>query len=193
MENIPKNIPKTHIWDLDLKTFDPYTVSKVLKLVEKTDFKELLPLLTAETRKGFLLKKFSNVIKKLSEYGIKEMVNNRDGITFPHGLGNLCIVMFKKSNYKKYNDFELSKKYNQDILRKSPETDELYPKTYHNSLSGNTKKYKFKEYWLFKQSHFLRDIINKETKKNPYVYLRVGDLKVFSQNMKFITKLKKEC
>lgn len=192
MENIPNKIYETHIWDLDLHSFEPSSVIKVLKLIEKEDIKKLKELVSGNTYKKLSIHYINTLLKSLAEYGIYEMIRNRDGIKFPHGLGNLCTLMFKKSKFKKYEDFELSKEYDQKIFRKSPETDELYPKTYHNSLSGNTKNYKFREFWLFKQSHFLRDIINKETKENPYKYLRVENVKEFSKNMKFLTKLKKD-
>jgi len=129
-------------------------------------FKEKYP-----KHKGLTETKIRQIIKAFNEKVFEEVIETRDGVELPEGLGQIFIGTCK--NVKKENiDFAKSMKYGVLVTNKNWETDGKLAKIFYTSYST---KYKFanRECWEFVACRNFKRSVAKTYPENWTMYVEV--------------------
>jgi|694.fasta_scaffold11368_6 hypothetical protein len=122
-------------------------------------------------------KEFSNIVKKFSTYMWEQVIENRDGIELPEGLGYIFIGRHKIS--RDIVDVTKSIKYGKRILAKNWETDGNISKIIYTNYSP---KYKLenREIWGFKGTREFKRSVSRAFKENWEKYVVVDNYRTIS-------------
>ena len=166
-----ENYNEKVLGNFDFENFDPTSVKKQISIIDELFVKEIKNLLGNEFNgKKINLINVRKIIKEFHYDVNKTIVDHRDGVMMPYGLGHLMIAACPKSTRKKFIDFKKTKEYGQTIYRTSPETDEMYPTVKYSAKLLNGRKLRNSRLWKFGKSHRLRDMLSIKFKENPYKY-----------------------
>jgi len=132
--------------------------------------------------------KFNNIIKLFNEEVWSEVIENRDGVQLPEGIGYIFIGSCK--NVKKYNfDFKTSSEYNTSVENKNWETDGNVAKIFYSSYSEKYH-YKNRECWNFFACRNFKRSVSEEYPKRWTMYHEVNPHKKI--NEQFVKMARKE-
>ena len=116
-----------------------------------------------------------SIIKKFNEAVCENVIDNRDGINLPEGLGHLFIGscnLLRNQNI----DFAKSLKYGMTVNLKNWETDGKIAKIFYSSYSSKYK-FEFRECWSFKACRNFKRGVAKNFPENWMMYVSIESSK----------------
>lgn len=116
-----------------------------------------------------------NIIKKFNETLWENVIDTRDGVNLPEGLGHIFIGscnLLKSQNI----DFAKSLKYGVTVNLKNWETDGKIAKIFYTSYSSRYK-FEFRECWSFKGCRNFKRAVAKAFPENWMMYVPIDNTK----------------
>jgi hypothetical protein len=133
--------------------------------------------------KDITLGEFKSIVKKFNETLWREVIENRDGIQLPEGLGYLFIGTCQPSTKRTNYDFTNSTKYNKAIQNRNWETDGKVAKIFYWSWAEKYH-YKNREVWGFTACRNFKRAVSKEYPLNWTMYHIVDPKKKIREQFK---------
>ena len=113
----------------------------------------------------------NKTIRNFNKLVCQEVIDNRDGVELPEGLGWLFIGTCKSKN-KNNIDLGKSIKYGIKVKNKNWETDGKLAKIFYSNYAPR-HKYKHREYWGFEACRVFKRQVSKSYQDNWPTYIEV--------------------
>jgi hypothetical protein len=113
-----------------------------------------------------------SIIKKFNESLYETVIDNRDGVELPEGLGTIFIATCKNAKSKNI-DFGKSKKYGVAVTNNNWETDGKLAKIFYTSYASKYK-FTFRECWGFVACRNFKRSVAKNYPENWTMYVEVS-------------------
>ena len=121
----------------------------------------------------------TNIISTFNEMLADNIIENRDGIELPEGLG-YCFIGTCKPPKKQNTDFYTSIKYNKKIKHRNFESDNYLAKIFYSNYASKYK-YKYRELWQFKGSKEFRSNVAAAYPENWKKYIQVENFQMINK------------
>lgn len=142
---------------------------KVVTITDKKffdSFKEKYP-----KHKHLTNVEIKRVIKKFNEALYENVIETRDGIQFPEGLGTIFIATCQSAKSSNI-DFGKSKKYGVSVSNKNWDTDGKLAKIFYTSYASKYK-FAFRECWAFVACRNFKRAVAKTYPENWTMYVQI--------------------
>lgn len=122
--------------------------------------------------KSITLEKFKEIVLTFNKNICKEVIENRDGVELPQGLGTMFLGSCQPPVKKKSNiDFGRSILAGQKVMHRNFATDGFISKIFYTSLTGY--RFKHKEVWEFRAGREFSRTASAAYKDNFKKYIQV--------------------
>lgn len=164
---------------------------KGISIVDNTflkEFKEKYP-----KYKDLTVPEINKIMKKYNETVWKEVIENRDGVQLPEGVGILFIATCK-SPLRQNIDFAKSKKYGVTVTNKNWETDGRLAKIFYTNYNTSFR-FQNRECWGFIACREFKRTVAKVYPENWNLYVQVEPTKKLRDKYKkkvYSEKMNKE-
>jgi len=111
------------------------------------------------------------IIKKFNETLWENVIETRDGVQFPEGLGSIFIATCQSAKSSNI-DFGKSKKYGVSVSNKNWETDGKLAKIFYSSYASKYK-FAFRECWSFTACRNFKRTVAKTYPENWTMYVQI--------------------
>jgi len=139
------------------------------KLLE--EFKEKYP-----RHKDLDIKQFKDMINTFNENVWKEVIENRDGVELPDGIGFLFIASTPASKHKNNIDFKQSAELGVTVHNKNWETDNRLAKIMYSNYHAKYR-FAFREIWGFQAVRQFKRTVAQTFPDNYNRYVHLTDTK----------------
>lgn len=116
-----------------------------------------------------------NIIKRFNELMWENVIEYRDGVQFPEGIGTLFIATCENAKSKNV-DHVKSKKYGVAVSNTNWETDGKLAKIFYTSYASKYK-FEFRECWGFRACRNFKRAVAKAYPENWTMYIKVDPVK----------------
>lgn len=164
---------------------------KGINIVDNTflkEFKEKYP-----KYKDLTISEINKIMKKYNETVWKEVIENRDGVQLPEGVGILFIATCKNP-LRQNIDFAKSKKYGVTVTNKNWETDGKLAKIFYTNYNTSFR-FQNRECWGFIACREFKRTVAKVYPENWNLYVQVEPTKKLRDKYKkkvYAEKMNKE-
>lgn len=117
----------------------------------------------------------SAIIKSFNEAFWETVIDNRDGVQFPDGIGAIFIGTCERAKSENV-DYAKSKKYGVAVTNRNWETDGKLAKIFYTSYASKYK-YAFRECWSFRACRNFKRAVAKTYPENWTMYIQVESSK----------------
>lgn len=121
----------------------------------------------------------NTIIKTFNENTWKEVINNRDGVELPEGLGYLFIGSCQPPSGRNI-DTPNSLKYGKQLKNTNLNSDSLLAKIFYSSFASKYK-YEFRKLWKFKGCRNFTRTVSKAYRDNWRMYVQVDKTTMISK------------
>lgn len=124
----------------------------------------------------------NKIVKTFNETVWKEVIETRDGVQLPEGIG-IIFIGTCQSPFRQNIDFAKSKKYGVTVTNKNWETDGKLAKIFYTSYSTNFK-FQNRECWGFIPCRNFKRSVAKTYPENWTIYVQVDSVKKLREKYK---------
>lgn len=128
------------------------------------------------------------IVKTFNKELAQTIINERDGVEFPEGLGYSFIGTCKPTKRKNIN-FQVSHEYRKKLEHRNFESDRYIAKIFYSNYASKYK-YKNRELWQFKADRAFTRAVSKTYPENWKQYVQVESFKMI--NTLYKSRIKKE-